>query len=491
MSLFFSLLPTDVHVDVFYVWINAIGCGKTLLQVLSAMDIACSKTTRTSWRALLSQLPPFGECQLDDGVQCSADYLTWLDSRKVPVKHLLLSMQKSGLEHFDPNSPALMLPTIDKVILRDAYSLPIDLLRLVFRSCPHITSLECDHAAAFSDEIMTHISSLRSLTVTNSASGSSVLSMLDNCSQLRELRLTTWSLTDFIATRIISACPLLTRLEIIATSSQCVLKLLQGCPHLQDLVLHGLISETDFAAIITVPQIKRMACPTYPQTYQPWNIFTRMLEMRPDLDYLQFRHCEYSRQDCSFRLGSCWTAALLQRVFNTRITVFALLDVQFYFDNDAAEVIAQCLRGRLTALTVTLGDHQQLQIVLHACGPSLKSLGLTGDCDTSDIILGDVAASCPNLESLVVQPVLVVSTIHDEGLSLIFSRCPHLKILELYSAVFISVRTLEAILDLGLRMTRLLFCDCPLLEHHRAIWFRQQAMELQLLPVPDIVVRDS
>lgn len=422
MSLFFSLLPTDVHIDIFCVWINAIGNGKTLLQALSAMDIACTKTTRTSWRALLSQLPPFGEYQLGDGVQCSADYLAWLDSRKVPVKHLLLSMQKIGLERYDEDSPALMLPAIDNVILRDAYSLPIDLLRLIFRSCPHILSLECDHAAAFSDEIVTHIPSLRSLTVTNSASGGQVLSMLDNCSQLRELRLITWSLTDFIATRIISACPLLAKLEIIATNSQCVLKLLQGCPYLQDLVLHGLLSETEFAAIITVPQIKRMACPTYPQTRQPWNIFTRMLEVRPDLDYLQFRHCEYSRQDCSFRLGSCWTAALLQRVFNTRIVVCALLDVQFYFDNDAAEVVAQCLQRRLTTLTIALADRQQLLIVVRACGSSLKSLSLIGDYQSLDIMLGDVAENCPNLESLVVRPEIAVSTIYDEGLSVVFTN---------------------------------------------------------------------
>lgn len=57
MSLFFSLLPTDLQIDILCVWLDAPDCGRSLLKVLVALDIAGSQSDRLSLQFLMGQLP--------------------------------------------------------------------------------------------------------------------------------------------------------------------------------------------------------------------------------------------------------------------------------------------------------------------------------------------------------------------------------------------------------------------------------------------------
>lgn len=60
-SHFFDLLSTDLQIHVLFVWLNDDGMVRDLLGALSALDIACAPSYQTSWRDLLSRIPPIWE----------------------------------------------------------------------------------------------------------------------------------------------------------------------------------------------------------------------------------------------------------------------------------------------------------------------------------------------------------------------------------------------------------------------------------------------
>lgn len=199
----------------------------------------------------MAQLPPFGRNTDHDtgrNTQHIASYLQWLSNRNVPLITLALAAHFDRLEAM----PDLMLPLVEALHWKgDGSSADLTaVLQHVLQHVPNLTAL-FQSGKGVLDASPTP--KLKILTSDIHPPFSGV------CSELIELRLRRSLLWGSLVDKLGLESPHLQLLEISMESVNCnnLLKLLQACPTLQELVLHALrLGKVTEVAAFT--QIKRL-----------------------------------------------------------------------------------------------------------------------------------------------------------------------------------------------------------------------------------------
>lgn len=262
MSLFFRLLPTDLQIDILSTWLDNKDNGYSLLRVLSALDVACSKADRTTFRSLTSELPPFGEYAYtpNNVVMHVANFLEWLLSRKVRVKVLLLSLSMSKA-----TTPVILhestLPHVEVVYWKGYGQFPNPLVESVLRLCPGITTVDCwSLPQAFGVKtFVTQAPQLTSLTLSGHYSDWPLDSLRLVGPQLRELKMKTSLFRNLLSFLANNSCPCLQVLHIKTDTTAMIMLALKGLKHLRDFYLNveQLMSAGEVQEIVSMPQFQR------------------------------------------------------------------------------------------------------------------------------------------------------------------------------------------------------------------------------------------
>lgn len=508
-SLLFDLLSTDLQIHVLFVWLNNEGTGCDLMRTLSALDIACAMSCQRSCRDLLSHIPPFGGFSPamwpKEGTTYIRSYMLWLCSRRVAVRSLVLRANSVEALTDILHGPDLqmVLPLVEVISIDGGFDvLKLNgsrLVQAVSRCCPNATSLLSLSTLPFTDAIMSALPKLKVLTINSSSYIETFPTPLKTFPpQLQELRLCIQQLAVRTATLLAKYCPLLRVLEVdLPTSFWTLLQLLDACKHLQDLKLRGYITEANLTQILVKPQVRRLRAGLGGGTnnkVKECTVFANLLELRPDIEELQFHHCKYHahKRAVSSTASFNITEEDLSRILAGCNPLDSLALQHADFQEGFAEVISRMCCGRLTALAVTMRRRatRPLEIVLQNC-PLLTSLQI--DDNTTDAMLALIAAHCPRLEILWLesadkQSSLKCDVMTDEGLDSLFAFCPLIQHLTLVGAQgSLTVKTLESIFHrrLPLRLLQLVRTDFP---SDIAHWIRYQAKLHHLLPPPKVEV---
>lgn len=507
MSLFFNLLPTDLQVHVLHGWVNEKDNGHQLLRVLSAMDVACSMSQQECFRQLITQLPAFGEfCSHPDDelltsttkvpkpTRFATNYLQWLGSRKVPVKSIVLTRNTVyGVEQL--NKSKLRLPSVESIVWTGNDYLTGELVEAVMRACPNITHLELGRSIAFSPDMAQHVPKLRSIKIGgsyHSRSDKKMASVMVFGPQLRELRIGRCKFDEALFIIMSSKALGLQALEIEVGKgvSHQFVQLLQMCKDLRELVLHSNYSDAldadTLSKIAASPQLKKLTVNTYADAHIACAMFTAVLEQRPDLEHLQVGewklvsaegvvHVHLSTDE---HVSAAESAALTTTL--SACPAAKELKALGTIDKDVAEIIVRNVKGPLQSLSAMVTDSVPLEILLRKFGMTLKHLDISSEGLTDDM-LRFIAAQCPQLESIVFNDARDAAAT-DEGIASFLAACPRIRKVCVQSMRTITVETLQAILTRKVRLQQLYLTYCGI--DTKVDWYRQQAKELQLLPVP-------
>lgn len=503
MSLFLRILPADLHKDILYVWLNDRYSGACLIRVLSSLDIACP---RRLGRSLISGLPPFGESydpwKSNIAGRNMLRFMRWLDSRKVPLRTLMLTGIDDGvLEVLDREPfPDLHLPSVDTIYWSGSYSIfSVGLGAAVLRYCPNLTAVDNQFSVNFPE--CSHVGSPKMELLTISGPYRAALSLPQLCGpQLRELRMRNCGLKELdavlevigqsneVVESIGRACPLLEVFETKLSQDKfpLFLRLLQLLKHLREVILEvDKLNHAHCTEICEMANIKRFTAISYSPNKHAV-IFATLLEQRPDLEYLNICGYAYDSLEGILEMAAGFmNVAFLEGLLN-RCTDVRELRIKTFtgWTRDAVELIGDKLAGRLSSLTIGGGHSFSLELMLTSCGPSLRYLELSGG-EISDRTFQLVSKSCQNLESLSLR--LDYNSISDVGMISVISGCSKLKELSSSIAQDLTVASLQAILDHKLRLTRLELSSRNIGAADTA-WFREQVKLLQLLPFPAIVL---
>lgn len=442
MSLFFSLLPSDLHIDIFSTWLDAADSGYSLVRILSAVDVACSNAQdQPAFRDVIRQLPPFGQ-HMHQGesskrVKHVDSYLQWLSSRNVPLKSLDLA-------------DTLSLELLGSPLLASMESI----------ACSNITAVKSDSALPHGS-----LRELKRLTITASFN----FSLVNEClavigPRLQALHMKHYVLSASRSHFLAVLCPLLQVLEVAAHPDKGLAILVERCAHIQHVELHGWLPSTTVERVLAFPQIKWFALHN---PHMDDERFVRIVKARPDIAHLHLGEYKYSDAE-----GLCiprQNLAVLRSILEVRPTIdklaFLKHAVYDFVQSRLVEFIANRLGGCLKSLTITVVESRQLILLLAKC-PQLRSFHLTCDqhsctCDVMQVLV----STCTLLESL----TLVVKS----GTPI---QADTLRML------------LQVILDHRRCLKQLELCDTAF-QHADVVWFRDQAKELQLLPVADVSLR--
>lgn len=490
MSLFFRLLPTDVLKDILFVWLDHCDSNSGLIKALSNLDAICPIADRLTLRSTICQLPSFGEQRpLSVRSEYQERYLLWLHSRKVPVKALLLTgnaypgLEGNGWTEFT-------LPTVERIHWKTQYPVSEFLVEAVLRCCPNVTSIVSKRTVAISSLAAKLAPKLKSVVVSFSYGSNSMYVSAGGL--LTELRVVDCWLDDNTAQAIGKACPMLTTLEAANIYNvNAIILLLQSCVRMQELILGGEMTKAKLAQILAYRQIIRFTCKGYD------HLFAWALLVRPDLQYLDISGNRYSSAERSLHLNDTSRSGVFSQILDVCTPVNRLRLAGAPLSDGIATLIAAKMGASLKHLMVTVGHSPPLGIVLQGC-KFLTSLSFSGDC-TDDILQAIAANGCP-LTSISCLAFSASSAITDEGLAQFIPSCPNLEELAFhgYTGSHRSedkprhmLKSLQSILDCKLRMTMIGLRPTGDSAESDAKWFRQQAKENQLLPVPQVHVRCS
>lgn len=487
-SLFFSLLPTDLQIDILQGWLNADDCGCSLLKVLSALDVACAMSEQPALRFLMRQLPPFGEYVGQSTTRQSArhiaKYLQWMASRSVPVRALLLAGKnvEGLLEAVGPN---LTMPLVETLVwnVDHDFSAKAPAVLAVVRCLPNLTAINVAPGVVINTSF-TPI--LKALTVAGRTAGSP-LPFTGPCLQLKELRMGQFPMTVELAQHLKRFCPNLQLLEVSLWSADnfnCLLSLLRASLRLEELVLHNfvVIKVQEIAALF--PNIRRLTFSRIIGDTVTVDVFADVISRYPGLEYFKAGNFVCSRKDSKLHADAI-SAELLTVILSSysSLEVFSW-DTCRVLSTDISILLADKFGRTLTSLNVAAMD-QVLEILLQGCGASLKSLCLKCYHDTCPLAL--IATTCPQLVSLSLHYRTGSKGGYEEGLPSLCrlaACCPELA--ELTLTIYKCANRqalLKTIIDCKLHLRLLKLFG---FEESDAVWFRSKARDQQLIPVPAI-----
>lgn len=517
-SLFFDLLPTDLQIHVLLVWLNNETMGCDLMKVLSSLDIACAVSYEKSWRDLLRHIPPFGgfgstPWSPNEVTMHMMTYMLWLCSRRVAVRSLVVIMDHDpGMaailqgKHPHLTLPSIEVITFDGGIFNMLGERVADVVQAVLRYCPNVNTLQFRRNVPCTDAIMAKFPKLKTLSIELSAYSWGRLNLRTLPPLLLKLRLDHRSPLGKRTAKLIGKhCPHLQVLKVdYPTCISTIVQLLVDCKQLRDLELRGekMVREVDIAQILAKPQVKKLAISMSRDTKRSDNactVFANLLELRPDIEELQlYSCCKYS---CIARTVSIVSNSVdkadLFRILSCCITIDDFTLTQINFQEELAKVIHTICSGRLKSLRISMWKTRQaihaLEIVLQNC-PLLTSLTIGGDA--SDSMLAVVAVQCPQLEMLTLQLANKscgqFEVMTGDGLDNLFAHCPLIKYLCLVGATkkILTLKPLQSVIihRLSLRQLELWHTDCPA---ETAVWIRHQAKKQQLLPAPKVIIQHS
>lgn len=467
MSAFFDLLPTDLQIHVFHVWLNSLDSETMLIRALSRMDIACSTSCQSDCRLLLSLIPPFGSSSLSNARECTVNGLQWLHSRRVAIKSLLL-MDDALQEFKRKNGPcSFHLPSVETIVFRPGLSeVSAAVMKVVFRSCPNVTSLETPKLSGGPRQVGPLLQSIGP--------------------QLQVLSVSAFSLSrwdKFIA----SHCRNLRAIDLRVDSAhdtQNILTLLQSCALLSELKLTICNAEIDILAIAAVPQVMRLTVsnPVGSQSI----LFADVLELRPDILFLTVHNLRYWQDGQRLELlGGHIEVPVIARIVNACRSVNNL-NLDGAVGNEVT--VGSKLGGQLQSLNIRNSYPGLVDRILHYCGPALKHFNLFGTI--TDNLLQLIASKCPHMECLtLVQFTMGRVSITDNGVRILCAGCPNMKELLLQTAWDLTLNAVQSMIDCKLPLRRLHLLYCGSLKPSDAERIRQQFKQLSVLPVPEVVVR--
>lgn len=524
MCLFFSLLPTDLQRDVLFVWLYADDSGCSLLKVLAALDMVCSQSDRPSLHFLMDQLPAFGDytsgyaysdgtdhtdeclftfpCAFKRAVQHKAQCLQWLASRRVPVKTLLLTGSKvEGLEDLEPT---LTVPSVETLLWKDNYDASLTPVHLsaVLRCLPNLTAIR---QASYVTVDATLTPKLEVLSFNHFSPR--MPPFIGSCPQLRELRINFVTLTAELANQLVDSCPNLQLLEVSIRKEEgwvrdidILLKLVPRLLKLEELYVHGLhaIRVRQFVAFSNIKRFSFAECQADYYLGDAVSMITNILRRRPDLECLTVYFFAYSRVkrllELPAMLESQFTAPQLAKMMqHVNCDSLEALAITAPFDCDMLATMADKMDGTLKSLTFRTYDHQHqvLQALLERNGSSLTNLDWNFH-RSDDCPLQLIAANCSNLVTL---SLILPEDDHkpkEDAFSAVFAACPGIKELKLetYHCPELERRApLRAIVSRRMRLSQLRLVGA--FNQPDVAWFRQQIRDHQLLPQPEINLKEG
>lgn len=489
-SLFFRLLPADLHIDILSTWIDASDNGFTLIRALSALDVACSKSDQPAFRSLVSTLPPFGDFSPSKNViNHVINFIQWLDSRKVPLKTLMLSaVQQHTAFHIHYDGKPMVLPHVRTVIFRDHSLVSNNFLATVFGSCPHLTTLDCN-AKNFlmTSSLVEQLPNLTNLTLTGPSNNNTQSLIQGVGPHLHELHLSGTELTSRLQALIAQHCPMLRVFEVATNSARAINKILESCADLAEVGLYGVeLTATSLVDIASKPQIRRLTVHTaYAFNAQHCEVFASTLELRPDLEYLRVGQFMYHPAEGVLEVVTKKQlhASIVNRILNVCTSISDLRVFPYFsetnFDLNVAFLIGERLGGRLASLRMVASDLAFVAAILRS-NPLLTRLQVDGDAHETILLI--IAEQCKQLETLLIKAK--TSPNSGDCMTILVKNCPHLKDLTVSFPQPDTVSLFKDILYEKLPLKRLAVMNCAMEEQ----WFREQARDRQQLPVPTIVV---
>lgn len=486
-SLFFRLLSTDLQIDILHGWLND-DSNSNLLRTLAALDIACCcQAGRDQFLSLVQQIPAFGAAHTNGReIKLIGNYVQWLDSRKAAVRAMVLAgTNEQALDEL--LACPLLLPSVECIHWKGNFGC-IKLAQALLLSCPNLISVDSEVFLTFTAEVVAKVPKLQHITISKYIHAS-VDSLTLIGPQLLGLRVKGREISTNEAAAISRACPCLQTLEItVPHRAAAILAIVElfvtACKGLQDLCLAGGFLGLDAVKQLLANKRLRRFAVTSPTNNDDYLLASAM-ELRPDMEYLQFGRSQPVSKGVLQVKGV--NATLLARVLDIRSAVHTLL-LDGYLRDDVARLVAARLSG-LLSVSFRADSCEPVETLLAACGPSLKSFKLIAQDMVPAAAPYLIAAHCPLLESLTLVFEQDESVATDDGMSAIFAACPHLKELTLKRIDSITSQALQAILDHKLHLKTLRLLSCGFYSRD-AVWFRERARECQVLPVPEIVSKE-
>lgn len=498
MSFFFNLLPTDLQVHVLHGWLNKKDGGHHLVRVLSAMDVACSKSHQDSFRQFVSQFPAFGELdplsKKSNPTRFVTNYLLWLCSREVAIKFIALTRPVYDVEQLIKSD--MRLPSVKAIMWSDDDYLSSELVEAVMRVCPNVTHLELGRKIDFSRSIVQHVPKLKSITIGGSRftpPHKNMKSVMVFGLQLRDLRMPycefDQDMFDIMSIMALGLQAL--EIRLCKAESERFLQFQHKCKKLRELIVH--CSEDDLDAdtisqIAASPHLNRLTVRVYAKSKKTCSIFASVLEQRPDLKHLQIGEWILTPDEGILHVSldkEGYDPTALAVSLSACPVVKELKVAGTVCDKAVAQAIVRNVKGSLQSLTVTVNDSVALEMLLRKFGMTLKRLDVRGEGITMDTVRF-IAMQCPLLESIVLKNGKGSDCeSYDEAISSIFAACTRIQKVNINSLCRITVETLQTILTRRVRLQQLHINHCCVDESEKE-WFRRQAKEQQLLPVPDL-----
>lgn len=415
----------------------------------------------------------------------------WLGERGVAIQSLqLMDNNVYGIDALNTSNVRLL--AVESISWTCSQYLSSELVEAVLRVCPNLTHLRLGQSVSISPAITALLPKLKSITKhagSRKDKDKKLESMLTAFGpQLQELRILNGQIFESMLQFMCDECSQLQVLELqlFRAGYDPCLRLLQSCKQLSELVVHAKGSDldpTEIAKIAAYPQLQRLTVRSSALGHASRAVFAHVREVRPDLQYLNIGGWSYSAPEGSLSVylsAGAFDPTLVAGVLG-QCPVKELMVNGIHLDGEMAKLIVKHLPGGpLESLNVSAQDSNSLKLLLCKFGSSLKHIS-SGYAGITDEQLRFIGTQCQLLKSIVLNSCGNVS---DEGVISLLTGCPLLKTVSM-NRVPLTNETLHAIITNKLRLKALALFACGL-DNSSAEWFRQQVIEHQLLPMPEI-----
>lgn len=507
MVAFFNFLPTDLQIHIFHTWVRGEDAGdgdRPLLLVFSALDIACGKAQSLRKTFLhIAGLMRF-KTAVDDN-HCSLrisksafGFLAWLNKLNLQVKSLVLAENHNeDMTHAQEQG---QLKSIEHVHLMSSFA-GQEVLDHVLRSCPNVTSVRVPNGESVASIWQTLASApamkFKALLLPSCEyAGAHMLQLLGEYLQVLDIAYT--PVTDAVLLHMADKCKNLQKLDMLTivplTSLSSIVSLLQSCKHLKTLTLNSFVgNEAHITTILLAGKasLKQLTLNfgCFSMSYKP---FADLVAAHPWIRCLTFR-----------------TSGLMFASYCRDSQHLDMVTKHHSSNDDCAVVFKAC--PAVTKLTVRASsatvENTQTMLQIAEAYPNVLELTIIGGSDLSmyELITNcrriktmkiqalsisslclTACAHCKQLESLTLDAMGSSTTVEDQDLVMLLSKCPGLKVLDVGRSPHITFRTLQAMLDrkVHLKTFTWKFANFAKGDEDR---FRQLAKAQQMLPVPRLL----